>query len=69
MEEYLVETISYTAARNNLTKTMDEVHDNHEPVLITRQKGPSVVMMSLEDFNAYEETAYLHLVVPKMPED
>lgn len=59
MEEYLVETISYTAARNNLAKTMDEVHDNHEPVLITRQKGPSVVMMSLEDFNAYEETAYL----------
>ena len=54
-----METISYTAARNNLAKIMDGVHDDHEPVLITRQKGPSVVLISLEDFNAYEETAYL----------
>ncbi len=38
---------------------MDEVHDNHEPVLITRQKGPPVAMMSLKDLNDYEETAYL----------
>ena len=54
-----METIFYTAARNNLSKTLDEVHDNHGPVLVTRQKGPSVVMMSLEDFNDYEETGYL----------
>ena len=54
-----METISSTAARNNLAKIMDGVHDDHEPILITRQKGPSVVLMSLEDFNAYEETAYL----------
>ena len=38
---------------------MNDVNDNHAPILITRQKSPSVVMMSLEDFNAYEETAYL----------
>ncbi len=54
-----METISYTAARNHLAKTMNDVNDNHAPILITRQKSPSVVMMSLEDFNAYEETAYL----------
>ena len=54
-----METISYTEAQNNLSKIMDEVHDNHEPVLITRQKGPPVAMMSLEDLNDYEETAYL----------
>jgi antitoxin YefM len=51
--------ISYTAARNNLAKTMDRVNNDHDPVLITRQNGASVVLMSLEDFNAYEETAYL----------
>jgi antitoxin YefM len=28
-------------------------------VIITRQKERAVVMMSLEDWNAYEETAYL----------
>jgi antitoxin YefM len=42
-----METISYTAARNNLAKIMDGVIDDHEPVLITRQKGPSVVLISL----------------------
>ena len=51
--------ISYTAARSNLAKTMDRVNDNHEPVIITRQNGSPVVLMSLEDFNAYQETAYL----------
>ena len=54
-----MDAISYTAARNNLAKTMDRVNDNHEPVIITRQNGSPVVLMSLEDFNAYQETAYL----------
>jgi antitoxin YefM len=43
---------------------MKKVCDNHEPVIITRQKEESVVMLSLEDFRALEETAYL-LRVPK----
>jgi antitoxin YefM len=43
---------------------MKKVCDNHEPVIITRQKEDSVVMLSLEDFRALEETAYL-LRVPK----
>lgn len=34
-----METIPYTAARNNLAKIMYGVHDNHEPIMITRQKG------------------------------
>ena len=51
--------ISYTAARNNLAKTMDKVSADHTPVLITRQNGEPAVLMSLEDFHAYEETAYL----------
>ncbi len=54
-----MDAITYTAARNRLAKTMDQVNDDHKPVLITRQKGKPAVLMSLEDFNAYEETAYL----------
>lgn len=38
---------------------MDEAIDNHEPVIITRNSDRAVVMMSLEDFNAWQETAYL----------
>jgi len=57
-------TITYSAARTRLAATMRKVCDNHEPVIITRQKEESVVMLSLEDFRALEETAYL-LRVPK----
>jgi antitoxin YefM len=54
-----MDSISYTRARANLTKTMDHVCESHEPVIITRSGQASVVMLSLEDFNSLEETAYL----------
>ena len=54
-----MDTITYTNARNNLAKTIDKVIDDHAPVVITRQNGASAVLMSLDDFNAYEETAFL----------
>ena len=54
-----MDSISYTAARANLAKTMDRVCESHEPVIITRSGESAVVMLSLEDFNSLEETAYL----------
>ncbi len=54
-----MDAVTYTAVRNNLARMLDKVNDDHEPVLITRQRGKPAVLMSLEDFNAYEETAYL----------
>ena len=54
-----MDAISYSAASANLAGAMDRVCDNHEPVVITRRGQPSVVMLSLEDFKALEETAYL----------
>ena len=53
------DAISYTQARQNLAETMDAVCENHAPIIITRQKAQSVVMMSLEDYNSIQETAYL----------
>jgi len=38
---------------------MTKVCDDHAPVIITRKTSNSVVMMSLEDYEALEETAYL----------
>ncbi len=52
-------TITYTSARGNLAKTMTKVCDDHSPVIITRKTAQPVVMMSLEDYEAFEETAYL----------
>jgi antitoxin YefM len=51
--------ITYTTARAKLADTMDKVCDRHEPVVITRNSQQSVVMMSLEDYKALEETSYL----------
>jgi antitoxin YefM len=38
---------------------MDRVCEDHEALIITRNGQQSVVMVSLEDFTALEETAYL----------
>ncbi len=54
-----MEAITYTEARNNLASTMDKVNDDHTPIIITRQNGQPVVMMSLGDFEAWQETDYL----------
>ena len=54
-----MDAISYTAARANLAKTMEKVCDDHAPVIITRKSESPVVMISLEDYQAMEETAYL----------
>ena len=54
-----MDAMSYSAFRTNLAKTLDKVNDDHTPVLITRQNGKPAVLISLDDFHAYEETAYL----------
>lgn len=54
-----MDAISYTAARANLAKTMEKVCDDHAPVIITRKSESPVVMISLADYKAMEETAYL----------
>jgi antitoxin YefM len=54
-----MESITYPKARAHLARTMDEVCENHEPVIITRSGETSVVMLSLADYKSLEETAYL----------
>ncbi|MDQ2994184.1 MAG: type II toxin-antitoxin system prevent-host-death family antitoxin [Pseudomonadota bacterium] len=52
-------TISYSALRANLSKSMQRVCDDHRSLIITREKAKSVVMISLEDYEAMQETCYL----------
>jgi len=54
-----MEAISYTTARATLSRTMEKVCDDHVPVIITRKSEAPVVMMSLEDYDAMQETTYL----------
>jgi len=56
---FMMDAISYSAARANLAKTMARVCDDHAPVIITRKRENPVVMMSLQDFQSMQETTYL----------
>ncbi len=52
-------TINYSTFRSNLASVLDKVNDDHVPVLVTRQNGKPAVILSLEDYNSFEETVYL----------
>ena len=54
-----MDIMTYTSFRKNLASTLDRVNENHIPIIITRRNGEPAVLMSLEDFKAYDETAYL----------
>lgn len=55
----MMENVSYSAFRSRLARMLDKVNEDRAPLLVTRQNGSPAVVMSLEDFSAYEETAYL----------
>ncbi len=51
--------ITYTNARNNLAGTIKQVCDDHDPIIITRKNNEAVVLLSLRDYEALNETTYL----------
>ncbi|MEM7735294.1 MAG: type II toxin-antitoxin system prevent-host-death family antitoxin [Deinococcota bacterium] len=54
-----MKTLNYTTARKNLATAIDSVVDDHTPLIITKGSDKAVVMMSLDDWNAWQETMYL----------
>jgi antitoxin YefM len=54
-----MEAINYAQFRSHLAKFLDKVNDDHVPVMVTRSNGKTAVVISLDDFRSYEETAYL----------
>jgi antitoxin YefM len=62
-----MDVLTYTDTRARLKEVMDRVVDDHQPVVVTRQKAEAVVMVSLADWNAMEETVRL-LSSPKNAE-
>ena len=54
-----MDAITHTQARKNFSALMNQVCENHAPIIITHRSQKPVVMMSLEDYNAIEETLYL----------
>lgn len=54
-----MDVISYSDTRAHLKKVMDRVVADRAPVVISRQKAEAVVMVSLADWNAIEESMHL----------
>ena len=54
-----VKSITYTAARENLASTINRVCEDQAPIVITRNRDQAVVMLSLAEYEALQETAHL----------
>ena len=54
-----MQTINFSNVRANLAATLDKVVENSEPLIVTRQSKEPVVVLSLSDYKALEETIYL----------
>ncbi|MGI8952396.1 MAG: type II toxin-antitoxin system Phd/YefM family antitoxin [Chitinophagaceae bacterium] len=54
-----MEILNYTEFRKNLAKSLDKVNDDAETVVVSRNKGKNVVVISLEEYNSMNETLYL----------
>ena len=54
-----MEVLNYTEFRNNLTENLNKVAEDSEVIIVSRGKGKNVVVMSLDEYNAFKETIYL----------
>jgi antitoxin YefM len=66
-KDFAMKHVTYSTFRADLANMLDKVNDDHVPLLITRQNGRPAVVMSLEDFASWQETAYL-MASPKNAE-
>ncbi|MGZ5207939.1 MAG: type II toxin-antitoxin system Phd/YefM family antitoxin [Sulfuricurvum sp.] len=54
-----MEARTYSYTRQHFAQVMEQVNEDHTPVVVTSQRGKPVVIMSLDDYHSLEETAYL----------
>ena len=62
-----MDIVNYTDARQNLKGVMDRVVADMTEIVVTRQNGEAVVMVSLTEWNSINETLHL-LSSPKNAE-
>ena len=55
----MTKILPYSVVRQNLASVMDEACTSRAPITVTRRGSQPVVIMSLEEYNAMDETAHL----------
>jgi antitoxin YefM len=51
--------VSLSELRANMAKHFDQIEDDHDELIVTRQNREPMVVMSLADFEGWKETMYL----------
>jgi len=51
--------VNYTTARQNLKEFCDKTIDDFETIIITRERGENVVLMSENEYNNMLENLYI----------
>ncbi|WP_423126408.1 type II toxin-antitoxin system Phd/YefM family antitoxin [Gaoshiqia sp. Z1-71] len=59
-----MKAVNYSELRQNLKSNLDAVTDDQELLVVHRPKGKSIVMMSLAEYNALQETMHLNRSKP-----
>ena len=54
-----METISISQAKTNFQEVVKRVLDNGTPTIVMTESGESIVMLTLDEYNAWQETLYL----------
>ncbi len=54
-----MQSILFKEAQQNLDQLCQKTCQDHEPCIVNREDNNHVVILSLEDFNAWQETHYL----------
>lgn len=54
-----MQTVTYSEARDNLKSVLDKTVADRAPVMITRQRGQNVVLISASEWAGMEETLHL----------
>ncbi len=59
-----MKALNYSELRMNLKSNLDAITEDQEMLVVHRPKGKSIVMMSLEEYNALQETFHLNSSKP-----
>ena len=54
-----MDAITTNQAKNNLDKLVDQVIANMQPTILCNENGNKAVLISLDEFSAWQETMYL----------
>jgi antitoxin YefM len=54
-----MEVLNYTEFRKKMKESLDSVSDDNNIVVVSRSKNKNVVLLSLDEYNSWNETMHL----------